>query len=54
MKEYLKAQSKTNEAIVGDTFSTDELMNLPNRFSKSDFVIGAGQTTEANLSAKHL
>ncbi len=33
MKEYLKAQSKTNEAIVGDTFSADEL----GRFSKSDF-----------------
>lgn len=33
MNEYLKAQIKTNEAIVGNTFSSDEL----SRFSKSDF-----------------
>lgn len=33
LKEYLKAQSKTNEAIIDNTFSPDEL----NRFSKSDF-----------------
>lgn len=33
MKEYLKAQSKTNEAIIRNTFSSDEL----ERFSKSDF-----------------
>lgn len=33
MKEYLKAQSKTNEIIVGNTVNADEL----DRFSKSDF-----------------
>ncbi len=33
MNEYLKAQSKTNEAIIRNGFSTDEL----DRFSKSDF-----------------
>lgn len=33
LKEYLKAQSRTNEAIAGDIFSSDEL----DRFSKSDF-----------------
>ncbi|XME03181.1 coiled-coil domain-containing protein [Lachnospiraceae bacterium C1.1] len=33
MKEYLKAQSKTNEIIVGNMIGSDEL----NRFSKSDF-----------------
>ena len=33
MNEYLKAQNKTNEAIVKNTFSSDEL----NRFSKSDY-----------------
>ena len=33
MKEYLKAQSKTNEIIVGNAISADEL----DRFSKSDF-----------------
>lgn len=33
MKEYLKAQSKTNEIIVGNAISSDEL----DRFSKSDF-----------------
>lgn len=33
MKEYIKAQSKTNEIIVGNTVNTDEL----DRFSKSDF-----------------
>lgn len=32
MKEYLKAQSKTNEIIVGNSISSDEL----DRFSKSD------------------
>lgn len=33
MKEYLKAQTKTNEIIVGNSISSDEL----DRFSKSDF-----------------
>jgi len=33
LKEYLKAQSKTNEIIVGNSISSDEL----DRFSKSDF-----------------
>lgn len=33
MKEYLKAQCKTNEIIVGNSISSDEL----DRFSKSDF-----------------
>ena len=33
MKKYLKAQSKTNEIIVGNSISSDEL----DRFSKSDF-----------------
>ncbi|QDW73542.1 type II toxin-antitoxin system PemK/MazF family toxin [Lachnospiraceae bacterium KGMB03038] len=33
LNEYLKAQSKTNEAIIRNGFSTDEL----DRFSKSDF-----------------
>ena len=33
MKEYIKAQSKTNEIIVGNTVNADEL----DRFSKSDF-----------------
>lgn len=33
MKEYLKAQGKTNEIIVGSSISSDEL----DRFSKSDF-----------------
>ena len=33
MKEYLKAQSKTNEIIVGNLINPDEL----DRFSKSDF-----------------
>jgi len=33
LNEYLKAQNKTNEAIVKNTFSSDEL----NRFSKSDY-----------------
>lgn len=33
MKEYIKAQSKTNEIIVGNMVNTDEL----DRFSKSDF-----------------
>ena len=33
MKEYLKAQSKTNEIIVGNSVTPDEL----DRFSKSDF-----------------
>jgi hypothetical protein len=33
MNEYLKAQSKTNEVIVGNAVSEDEL----DRFSKSDF-----------------
>lgn len=33
MKEYLNAQNKTNEIIVGNAVNSDEL----NRFSKSDF-----------------
>jgi len=33
LKEYLKAQSKTNEIIVGNMIGSDEL----DRFSKSDF-----------------
>ena len=33
MKEYLKAQSKTNEIIVGNMIGSDEL----DRFSRSDF-----------------
>ena len=33
MKEYLKAQSKTNEIIVGNSIGSDEL----DRFSKSNF-----------------
>lgn len=33
MNEYLKAQSKTNDIICANAFSTDEL----NRFSKSDY-----------------
>lgn len=33
LKEYLKAQNKTNETILGNTYSPDEL----DRFSKSDF-----------------
>lgn len=33
MKEYLKAQHKTNETILGNAYSLDEL----DRFSKSDY-----------------
>lgn len=33
MKEYLKAQNKTTDAVISNTFSTDEL----ERFSKSDY-----------------
>lgn len=33
MNEYLKAQNKTNEVIIGGKFSSDEL----DRFSKSDY-----------------
>lgn len=33
MKEYLKAQNKTNDAVISNAFSTDEL----DRFSKSDY-----------------
>lgn len=33
MEEYLKAQNKTNEVILGNSITTDEI----NRFSKSDF-----------------
>lgn len=33
MKEYLKAQNKTNEAVLGNAYSPDEL----DRFSKSDY-----------------
>lgn len=40
MKEYLKAQNKTNEIIIGSIFSSDEL----ERFSKSDFRWAANRT----------
>ncbi len=33
MIEYLKAQNRTNEVIVGGNFNADEL----HRFSKADF-----------------
>lgn len=33
MKEYLKAQNRTNETILGNAYSSDEL----DRFSKSDY-----------------
>ena len=33
MKEYLKAQTKTNEIILGNAYGSDEL----DRFSKSDY-----------------
>jgi hypothetical protein len=33
LKEYLKAQNKTNDAVIANAFSTDEL----DRFSKSDY-----------------
>lgn len=33
MNEYLKAQNKTNHAVIANAFSIDEL----NRFSKSDY-----------------
>lgn len=33
MKEYLKAQNKTTDAVISDVFSADEL----ERFSKSDY-----------------
>ena len=33
MKEYLKAQNKTNDAVISNAFSADEL----DRFSKSDY-----------------
>lgn len=33
MKEYLKAQNKTNDAVIANTFSSDEL----ERFSKADY-----------------
>ena len=33
MKEYLKAQNKTNETVLGNVYSSDEL----DRFSKSDY-----------------
>ena len=33
MKEYLKSQTKNNQAIILDKFSNDEL----ERFSKSDY-----------------
>lgn len=33
LKEYLKAQNKTNETILRNTYSLDEL----GRFSKSDY-----------------
>lgn len=33
LKEYLKAQNKTTDAIISNTFSTNEL----ERFSKSDY-----------------
>lgn len=33
LNDYLKAQSKTNETIIANNFSSDEL----DRFSKSDY-----------------
>lgn len=33
MKEYIKAQNKTNDVVISNAFSTDEL----DRFSKSDY-----------------
>ena len=33
LKEYLKAQNKTNETVLGNAYSPDEL----DRFSKSDY-----------------
>ena len=33
LKEYLKVQNKTNDAVISNTFSPDELV----RFSKSDY-----------------
>lgn len=33
MREYLKAQNKTTDAVITNTFSTDEL----ERFSRSDY-----------------
>lgn len=33
MNEYLRAQNKTNEAVITNAFNSDEL----NRFSKADF-----------------
>ena len=33
MNEYLKAQNKTNDAVIANAFTTDEL----ERFSKSDY-----------------
>lgn len=41
MNEYLKAQNKTNDAVIANAFSSDEL----DRFSKSDI---AGQITDPN------
>lgn len=41
MKEYIKAQNKTNDTIIANAFSTDEL----DRFFKSD---SAGQITDQN------
>jgi len=33
LKEYLKAQNKTTDAVISNMFATDEL----DRFSKSDY-----------------
>ena len=42
MKEYLKAQSKINDAVISNTFSTDEL----DRFSKSDYRWAANRSKQ--------
>lgn len=41
MMEYIKAQSKINEAIINNAFNSDEL----NRFSKSDYRWAANRGT---------
>lgn len=43
MNEYLKAQTRTNAAILANTFSQDEF----ERFAKSDY---RWLTTERNLT----
>ncbi len=42
MKEYLKAQNKTTDAIISNIFSTDEL----ERFSKSDYRWASDRTKQ--------